>query len=162
MIPEITFEDAERLSMETDYAVFANEDVSKINSADAAAFFLEGYNYARKEMENEKLTELSDAIGRPIDDIKNAVIICAGDIPGISLANIRATLMRHYRPDVVVIDDSMDQAIRNRPQYETTEGGLAAVMTLEMRQPMKQPFIYDERSEFRGKNKTKRKYPRPH
>ena len=45
MIPEITIEQAEQLSMTTDYACFA---VGEINEADAGAFFLEGYNYASK------------------------------------------------------------------------------------------------------------------
>jgi len=45
----ITFEDAERLAMETDYAVFAvEEDGNEINKADASSFFYEGYVYGIK------------------------------------------------------------------------------------------------------------------
>ena len=49
MIPEITLEQAEDLAMTTDYACFA---IGEINTADAGAFFLEGYNYARNIEEN--------------------------------------------------------------------------------------------------------------
>ena len=46
---KLTFEEAESLVMATDYAVFASEpEGNEINQADAAAFFLEGYNYALK------------------------------------------------------------------------------------------------------------------
>ncbi len=46
-VPEMKLETAERLAMETDYACFAvGED---INTADAGAFFLEGYEYAVKQ-----------------------------------------------------------------------------------------------------------------
>ena len=60
MIPKITLEDAEKLSMETDYAVFASEDVSKINTADAGAFFLEGYNHARRMESRAKQPHVAD------------------------------------------------------------------------------------------------------
>jgi len=43
---KITFEEAEILAMETDYARFSVGE--EINLGDAAAFFLEGYNYALK------------------------------------------------------------------------------------------------------------------
>lgn len=46
----ITFEDAERLAMETDYAVFAVEyEGTEINKEDAACFFYDGYVYAMKQ-----------------------------------------------------------------------------------------------------------------
>ena len=52
-LPEMTLEEAEKLSQETDYACFAvEEDGNEINDADAAMFFLEGYNYAKK-LQNE-------------------------------------------------------------------------------------------------------------
>ena len=47
-LPEINLEIAEKLAMETDYACFATEETNEINTADAGAFFLEGYEYARK------------------------------------------------------------------------------------------------------------------
>jgi len=65
MIPEITLEDAEQLAMTTDYACFATG--AEINTADAGAFFLEGYNYARREMENER--------DRPTPDQEKAEIL---------------------------------------------------------------------------------------
>lgn len=45
---EYSIEDFERLAMETDYAVFANEDACKINEADAGAFYKEGYIHGYK------------------------------------------------------------------------------------------------------------------
>ena len=44
-------EEATQLSMKTDYAVFADEAEGEnpINAADAGAFFLEGYEYAKKQ-----------------------------------------------------------------------------------------------------------------
>lgn len=51
----MTLDEAEKLAMETDYAVFAVEtDDNKINIADAGAFFLEGYEYAKKEMTSKE------------------------------------------------------------------------------------------------------------
>lgn len=48
---KLTFEEAERLAMETDCAVFSIEhEGNEINVADAAAFFLEGYNYALEQL----------------------------------------------------------------------------------------------------------------
>jgi hypothetical protein len=48
-IPEISLDDAEILSHETDYADAAIiEEGNEINWADASFFFLEGYNHARK------------------------------------------------------------------------------------------------------------------
>lgn len=50
-LPHIELDDAYKLSLETDYACFAvGED---INTADAGAFFLEGYNHARDVLGNE-------------------------------------------------------------------------------------------------------------
>jgi len=46
--------EAEELAMRTDYAVFAvEEEGTEINKADAGAFFLEGYEYAKKQMIDE-------------------------------------------------------------------------------------------------------------
>jgi len=45
---QITIEEAEKLALETDYAVFAVGE--EINTADAGAFFLEGFNYAMKQI----------------------------------------------------------------------------------------------------------------
>lgn len=44
---QITLDEAEKLALETDYAVFAVGE--EINTADAGAFFLEGFNYCLKE-----------------------------------------------------------------------------------------------------------------
>lgn len=57
MIKPITLEDAEKLAMTTDYACFATGE--EINTADAGAFFLEGYEYAIKESEKETVPDLS-------------------------------------------------------------------------------------------------------
>ncbi|PKQ69368.1 hypothetical protein BZG01_00070 [Labilibaculum manganireducens] len=44
---ELDIEEAKKLAMKTDYACFANEEKgNEINTADAGAFFLEGYNCA--------------------------------------------------------------------------------------------------------------------
>jgi len=45
--------------MQTDYAVFANEDTERINKADAGAFYMEGYNAAIKEQSSD-LTKLRE------------------------------------------------------------------------------------------------------
>lgn len=57
IVKKITFENAEDLSMRTDYAIQANECTEEINQGDAAAFFLEGYNHAIRMFykNNEKL-----------------------------------------------------------------------------------------------------------
>ena len=48
MLPDLDIDKAEELAWETDYACFAvEEDGNEINKADAGAFFLEGYNYAK-------------------------------------------------------------------------------------------------------------------
>jgi hypothetical protein len=47
-VPDIDIDKAEELAWETDYACFAIEEKgNEINKADAGAFFLEGYNYAK-------------------------------------------------------------------------------------------------------------------
>ena len=54
-LPAMTLDRASELWQETDYAHEAVEpDDNKINSGDAAAFFLEGYEYARRMMVAEK------------------------------------------------------------------------------------------------------------
>jgi hypothetical protein len=46
----MNLDEAEKLARNTDYAVFASEqDPNPINFGDAAAFFLEGYEYAKKQ-----------------------------------------------------------------------------------------------------------------
>lgn len=51
MLPDLDTDKAEELAMETDYACFAVEaDGNEINKADAGAFFLEGYNYAKNNL----------------------------------------------------------------------------------------------------------------
>ena len=46
--PDIDIDKAEELAWKTDYACFAvEEDGNVINKADAGAFFLEGYYYAK-------------------------------------------------------------------------------------------------------------------
>jgi len=44
----LTLDEAEELAKETDYYVFVDEGNENINIADAGAFFLEGFNYARE------------------------------------------------------------------------------------------------------------------
>jgi len=56
---KITLEEAEILAMSTDYACFANEDTIAINKADAAAFYMEGYN-AAIEKSNSILNQLKE------------------------------------------------------------------------------------------------------
>ncbi len=46
----ITLDEAEKLAMETDYAVKAVGE--QINTADAGAFFFEGYKHAESELKN--------------------------------------------------------------------------------------------------------------
>jgi len=58
---EITLEQAEERAMQTDYAVFANEDTERINKADAGAFYMEGYNAAIREQSSD-LTKLREAL----------------------------------------------------------------------------------------------------
>ena len=48
-LPDMTYDEAEALWPETDYASEAtHQDENPIHGPDAAAFFLEGYLYARK------------------------------------------------------------------------------------------------------------------
>jgi hypothetical protein len=57
---KLTIDEAEKLAMETDYAVFACEpEGNEINKADAAAFFLEGYEYAVKLFNESHLPHVS-------------------------------------------------------------------------------------------------------
>lgn len=50
-LPDMTYEEAEKLWEATDYACEAtHQDENPINSGDATAFFLEGYLYARKRL----------------------------------------------------------------------------------------------------------------
>lgn len=55
-IPKLSFEQAEEESKRCDYAIYAVEIAddngfkNEINWADAAAFFLEGYEFARKSL----------------------------------------------------------------------------------------------------------------
>lgn len=57
----ISLQEAEILAMQTDYACFANEDTGKINKADAAAFYMEGYNTAISQMSTEN-AQLKEAL----------------------------------------------------------------------------------------------------
>ena len=53
-LPPLSLADAEHLWQRSDYGQDAVEmPGSKINSADAAAFFQEGYNYARRRLRGE-------------------------------------------------------------------------------------------------------------
>lgn len=47
---EMTLEQAEYLAPRTDYAVFAIDEDDEMNMADAAQFFMEGYNYCIKKI----------------------------------------------------------------------------------------------------------------
>lgn len=50
-LPPITMDEASDLWRRTDYGCFAVVECGNdINGADAAAFFLEGYEYARKQI----------------------------------------------------------------------------------------------------------------
>jgi hypothetical protein len=51
LLPDMEIEEAEVLSMQCDYACFAAEtDENEINTADASAFFLEGYLEAQRRL----------------------------------------------------------------------------------------------------------------
>ena len=50
VLPEMKFEEAEELWKATEYANEAVEEDEPINGGDATAFFLEGYEYARKQL----------------------------------------------------------------------------------------------------------------
>jgi hypothetical protein len=50
-LPDMTYEEAEQLLERTDYAFAAtHQDENPINGPDAAAFFLEGYLYAKERL----------------------------------------------------------------------------------------------------------------
>ena len=50
-LPDMIYEEAEKLWEETDYACEAtHQDENPIHGPDATAFFLEGYLYARKRL----------------------------------------------------------------------------------------------------------------
>jgi len=50
-LPDLSYDEAERLWPETDYAFDAtHQDENPITGADATAFFLEGYRYARERL----------------------------------------------------------------------------------------------------------------
>ena len=56
----MTIDEAEKLAMETDYAVFASETaVLEISEPDAGAFFYEGYMYAVRDA----ISKLKDIFG---------------------------------------------------------------------------------------------------
>lgn len=57
---DITLEEAEKLSMETDYAFYAVGE--EVNVGDAGAFFLEGYNEALKRVSEYLAKERSNII----------------------------------------------------------------------------------------------------
>jgi len=64
-LPDMTFEEAEKLWEETDYACEAtHQDENPINGGDATAFFLEGYLYARKLL-NKMQANASSAAQEP-------------------------------------------------------------------------------------------------
>lgn len=82
------------LARETGYAAAANQDYSKINWADAGAFFLEGYEYAKKtstafarlKAVHAKLQDglsIPDQYSQPCVDeyIKELLAICEGHKP---------------------------------------------------------------------------------
>jgi len=53
-LPDMDYEEAERLIERTDFMFMAVQmPGNKINKADAAAFFLEGYTYAQKQCQEE-------------------------------------------------------------------------------------------------------------
>ena len=52
ILPDLTLDDADELWPNTEYAFLAtHQDINSINGGDAAAFFCEGYNHARKLLE---------------------------------------------------------------------------------------------------------------
>jgi len=70
-LPDMTFEEAEKLWEETDYAFDAtHQDKYPIHGPDAAAFFLEGYLYARKRLQEMQtkiaLEQLNAQVERPL------------------------------------------------------------------------------------------------
>lgn len=55
LLPDMEMEEAEVLSMQCDYACFAVEaDENEINTADASAFFLEGYLEAQRRLKSNE------------------------------------------------------------------------------------------------------------
>jgi hypothetical protein len=61
MPSEMTLEEAEIAAKETDYACFAVEpEGNEINFADAAAFYLEGWNACRSRLVSQKTDNLKE------------------------------------------------------------------------------------------------------
>lgn len=55
LLPDMEMEEAEVLSMQCDYACFAIEtNENEINTADASAFFLEGYLEAQRRLKSNE------------------------------------------------------------------------------------------------------------
>lgn len=53
LLPPMELVEAEKLSLQTEYYNAANEEFEKINTFDAAAFFLEGYSFAINKLKGE-------------------------------------------------------------------------------------------------------------
>ena len=52
ILPDLTLDDADKFWPNTEYAFLAtHQDINPINGGDAAAFFCEGYYYARRLLE---------------------------------------------------------------------------------------------------------------
>lgn len=94
----ISFEQAEDLSMRTDYAIEVNEpECNEINTADAAAFYYEGYN-AAIEKANVRLSELKDKIKNTISEIENQM---RAHLVESQVRKICSILQRNFEPGYV-------------------------------------------------------------
>jgi len=59
MIPELSLDKADELVQKTDYMILAQEqETTPINLGDAIQFFIEGYNYLKKQIESNAGTAL--------------------------------------------------------------------------------------------------------
>jgi hypothetical protein len=65
--------------------------------------------------------------------------------------------MIHYTPEM---KDNMIMIVDNQKPLAITDH--RTIRTYEIQNiRMNEPFIYDESRQFRGKNKSKRRYPKP-
>ena len=69
-LPDMTYEEAEKLWEETDYAFEAtHQDENPINGPDASAVFLEGYLYARKRLHEMQSNARLDRTGTAGEEV---------------------------------------------------------------------------------------------
>lgn len=84
---KLSIDEAEILAKNTDYANDANEEFEQINYADAAAFFLEGYNYLLKKIKKSdfEVNEIANIcnIIKKNDEENNWIFIDEDNLPEI-------------------------------------------------------------------------------